>query len=59
LSNALNGFEGKALYCSRKKVKYMSLETNCFNPGSWSGSEGKSVVVELGKVLGENPDIAV
>jgi chemotaxis protein MotB len=31
-----------------------------FNSGSWSvGSEGKKAVVELGKVLGENPDIAV
>jgi chemotaxis protein MotB len=30
-----------------------------FNSGSWSvGSEGKKAVVELGKVLGENPDIA-
>jgi chemotaxis protein MotB len=31
-----------------------------FNSGSWAvGSEGKKAVVELGKVLGDNPDISV
>jgi chemotaxis protein MotB len=31
-----------------------------FNSGSWAlGSEVKKTVVELGKVLGDNPDISV
>jgi chemotaxis protein MotB len=62
LSNALNGFEGKGLTVEQKNGKvYVSMENKLlFNSGSWSvGSEGKKAVVELGKVLGENPDIAV
>jgi chemotaxis protein MotB len=45
----------------QKTVKYMSLwRTNCFSTQELViGSEGKKAVVELGKVLGENPDIAV
>jgi hypothetical protein len=35
-------------------------KTSCFNSGSWSvGLKVKKAVVELGKVLGENPDISV
>ena len=62
LSKALNGFEGKGLTVEQKNGKvYVSMENKLlFNSGSWSvGSEGKKAVVELGKVLGENPDIAV
>ncbi|MDG2430890.1 OmpA family protein [Flavobacterium sp.] len=62
LSNALNGFESKGLTVEQKNGKvYVSMENKLlFNPGSWSvGPEGKKAVVELGKVLGENPDIAV
>ena len=62
LSNALNGFEGKGLTVEQKNGKvYVSMENKLlFNSGSWSvGSEGKKAVVELGKVLGENPDISV
>ena len=62
LSNALNGFEGKGLTVEQKNGKvYVSMENKLlFNSGSWSvGSEGKKAVVELGKVLGDNPDIAV
>ena len=62
LSNALNGFEGKGLTVEQKNGKvYVSMENKLlFNSGSWSvGPEGKKAVVELGKVLGENPDIAV
>jgi chemotaxis protein MotB len=62
LSNALNGFEGKGLTVEQKNGKvYVSMENKLlFNSGSWSvGAEGKKAVVELGKVLGENPDIAV
>lgn len=62
LSKALNGFEGKGLTVEQKNGKvYVSMENKLlFNSGSWSvGPEGKKAVVELGKVLGENPDIAV
>ncbi|MFL9830233.1 OmpA family protein [Flavobacterium sp. ARAG 55.4] len=62
LSNALNGFEGKGLTVEQKNGKvYVSMENKLlFNSGSWSvGTEGKKAVVELGKVLADNPDIAV
>ncbi|RTY70264.1 OmpA family protein [Flavobacterium sp. LB2P53] len=62
LSNALNSFEGKGLTVEQKNGKvYVSMENKLlFNSGSWSvGSEGKKAVVELGKVLGDNPEISV
>jgi chemotaxis protein MotB len=62
LSKALNGFEGKGLTVEQKNGKvYVSMENKLlFNSGSWAvGSEGKKAVVEVGKVLGDNPDIAV
>ncbi|MGO4904894.1 OmpA family protein [Flavobacterium sp. W20_MBD1_R3] len=62
LSNALNSFEGKGLTVEQKNGKvYVSMENKLlFNSGSWSvGSEGKMAVVELGKVLGDNPEISV
>lgn len=62
LSKALNGFEGKGLTVEQKNGKvYVSMENKLlFNSGSWSVSpEGKKAVVELGKVLGDNPDISV
>nr|WP_309759257.1 OmpA family protein [Flavobacterium sp.] len=62
LSKALNSFEGKGLTVQQKNGKvYVSMENKLlFNSGSWAvGSEGKKAVVELGKVLGDNPDIAV
>lgn len=62
LSNALNGFEGKGLTVEQKNGKvYVSMENKLlFNSGSWAvGSEGKKAVVEVGKVLGDNPDISV
>ena len=62
LSNALNGFEGKGLTVEQKNGKvYVSMENKLlFNSGSWAvGSEGKKAVVEVGKVLGDNPEIAV
>ena len=62
LSKALNSFEGKGLTVEQKNGKvYVSMENKLlFNSGSWAVSaEGKKAVVELGKVLGENPDIAV
>lgn len=62
LSNALNGFEGKGLTVEQKNGKvYVSMENKLlFGSGSWSvGSEGRKAVVEVGKVLGDNPEIAV
>ncbi|CAH0337571.1 Peptidoglycan-associated lipoprotein [Flavobacterium sp. CECT 9288] len=62
LSKALNSFEGKGLTVQQKNGKvYVSMENKLlFNSGSWAvGSEGKKAVVELGKVLGDNPDISV
>ncbi|EIA09844.1 OmpA family protein [Flavobacterium frigoris] len=62
LSKALNSFEGKGLTVEQKNGKvYVSMENKLlFNSGSYSvGAEGKKAVVELGKVLGDNPDISV
>ena len=62
LSNALNGFEGKGLTVEQKNGKvYVSMENKLlFKSGSWAvNSEGKTAVVEVGKVLGDNPDIFV
>ena len=62
LSKALNGFEGKGLTVEQKNGKvYVSMENKLlFNSGSWAvGAEGKKAVVEVGKVLGDNPDISV
>jgi len=62
LSKALNGFEGKGLTVEQKNGKvYVSMENKLlFNSGSWAvGTEGKRAVVEVGKVLGDNPDISV
>ena len=62
LSKALNSFEGKGLTVEQKNGKvYVSMENKLlFKSGSWAvGSEGKNAVVEVGKVLGDNPDISV
>jgi chemotaxis protein MotB len=62
LSKALNSFEGKGLTVEQKNGKvYVSMENKLlFNSGSWAvGTEGKKAVVELGKVLGDNPEISV
>ncbi|MBF4472683.1 flagellar motor protein MotB [Flavobacterium sp. HJJ] len=62
LSKALNGFEGKGLTVEQKNGKvYVSMENKLlFSSGSWAvGVEGKKAVVEVGKVLGDNPDISV
>ena len=62
LSKALNSFEGKGLTVEQKNGKvYVSMENKLlFNSGSWAvGSEGKKAVTEVGKVLGDNPDISV
>jgi chemotaxis protein MotB len=62
LSKALNSFEGKGLTVEQKNGKvYVSMENKLlFNSGSWAvGAEGKKAVIEVGKVLGDNPDISV
>lgn len=62
LSNALNGFEGKGLTVEQKNGKvYVSMENKLlFKSGSWAVSpEGKNAVIEVGKVLGDNPEISV
>jgi len=62
LSKALNSFEGKGLTVEQKNGKvYVSMENKLlFQTGSWAvGTEGKRAVVEVGKVLAQNPDITV
>ena len=62
LSKALNAFEGKGLTVEQKNGKvYVSMENKLlFQTGSWAvGSEGRSAVVEVSKVLAQNPDITV
>lgn len=62
LSKALNAFEGKGLTIEQKNGKvYVSMENKLlFGTGSYAvGVEGKKAVVEVGKVLGANPDISV
>ena len=62
LSKALNAFEGKGLTVEQKNGKvYVSMENKLlFQTGSWAvGSEGRKAVVEVGKVLSENPEISV
>lgn len=62
LSKALNAFEGKGLTVEMKNGKvYVSMENKLlFGTGSWAvGSEGRKAVVEVGKVLANNPDITV
>lgn len=62
LSNALNAFEGKGLTVQQKDGKvYVSVENKLlFKTGSWAvNEEGKKAVIEVGKVLAENPDISI
>ncbi|WP_340077150.1 flagellar motor protein MotB [Leptobacterium sp. I13] len=62
LSKALLDFEGKGLTVEERDGKvYVSLENKLlFASGSWAvGSEGRRAVEELGKVLAQNPDIAI
>ncbi len=62
LSKALNAFEGRGLTIEHKNGKvYVSMENKLlFKSGSWTvNNEGKDAVVELGKVLADNPDITV
>lgn len=62
LSKSLKAFEGKGLTVHQKDGKvYVSMENKLlFESGSWTvGAEGKKAVDLVGKVLGDNPEIAV
>uniref|UniRef100_UPI004049079E OmpA family protein n=1 Tax=Flavobacterium sp. TaxID=239 RepID=UPI004049079E len=62
LSKALYNFEGKGLTVEQKNGKvYVSMENKLlFGSGSWAvGTEGRKAVVEVGKVLADNPEISV
>ena len=62
ISKALTAFEGKGLMVEQRNGKvYVSLENKLlFKSGSWSvGKQGRQAIIELGKVLGKNPKIAV
>jgi chemotaxis protein MotB len=62
LSRALTNFEGQGLSVELRDGKvYVSMENKLlFASGSWNvGGEGQKAVKELGKVLADNPDIAV
>ena len=62
LSKALYSFEGKGLTVEQRDGKvYVSMENKLlFASGSWLvGAEGRTAVVEVGKILAENPDISV
>jgi chemotaxis protein MotB len=62
ISKALTDFEGKGLTIEQRNGKvYVSMENKLlFKSGSWAvGAQGRQAVQQLGKVLGDNPDIAV
>ena len=62
ISDALHSFEGRGLAVTQKNGRvYISMENKLlFKPGSWRvGKEGRKAVVELSKVLVQNPDINV
>ncbi|MFD0863355.1 OmpA family protein [Sungkyunkwania multivorans] len=62
ISKALLDFEGKGLTVEQRDGKvYVSMENKLlFESGSWYvGAEGRKAVMQLGKVLAQNPDIAV
>ena len=62
ISAALTNFEGKGLTVEQRNGKvYVSMENKLlFESGSWDvNSRGREAVVALGKVLGDNKEIAV
>src|SRR5690606_25351159 len=62
LAKALYSYEGKGLTVEQRDGKvYVSMENKLlFASGSWVvGAEGRKAVVEVGKILAENPDISV
>ena len=62
ISAALTNFEGNGLTVEQRDGKvYVSMENKLlFESGSWDvNARGREAVVELGKVLGDNKEIAV
>lgn len=62
ISAALTNFEGNGLTVEQRDGKvYVSMENKLlFESGSWAvNAHGREAVVELGKVLANNPEIAV
>jgi len=62
LSKSLKAFDGKGLTVHEKDGKvYVSMENKLlFQTGSWAvNAEGKTAVVEVGKVLAQNPDLSI
>ncbi|MDG1379882.1 MAG: OmpA family protein [Flavobacteriaceae bacterium] len=62
ITKALTDFEGKGLTIEQRDGKvYVSMENKLlFRSGSWAvGSQGRQAVEQLGKVLADNPDIAI
>ena len=62
LMKSLKAFDGKGLTVHEKDGKvYVSMENKLlFGTGSWAvGTEGKTAVVAVGKVLSDNPEISV
>lgn len=62
ISAALTSFEGNGLTVEQRDGKvYVSMENKLlFESGSWDvNTRGREAVVELGKVLGDNKEIAV
>jgi chemotaxis protein MotB len=62
LMKSLKAFDGKGLTVHEKDGKvYVSMENKLlFQTGSWAvNGEGKTAVVEVGKVLAQNPDLSI
>ena len=62
LMKSLKAFDGKGLTVHEKDGKvYVSMENKLlFQTGSWAvNAEGKTAVVEVGKVLAQNPDLSI
>ena len=62
LMKSLKAFDGKGLTVHEKDGKvYVSMENKLlFQTGSWAvNADGKTAVVEVGKVLAQNPDLSV
>jgi chemotaxis protein MotB len=62
LTKSLKAFDGKGLTVFEKDGKvYISMENKLlFQTGSWAvNDEGKKAVIEVGKVLAQNPDLSV
>jgi len=62
LMKSLKAFDGKGLTVHEKDGKvYVSMENKLlFQTGSWAvNAEGRTAVVEVGKVLAQNPDLSI